>query len=222
MRAAGRELIDDPVESLRDLEKNLLDIELANRWLGGTEPVRRAVLHFMPRTLLDVGSGSADIPRALLADARKRNADLTITCVDLSDQMLKIARDRSAGVADLRFERADGTALPYENGAFDMVTCNLALHHFDPAPAISLMREMRRVARATPWICDLRRTVHGFLGAWLWTHLTGRHWLTRHDAPLSVRRAYTPREACELARHAGWRNPRVQRLPFSRMALYDA
>ncbi|MBV8246026.1 MAG: methyltransferase domain-containing protein [Candidatus Eremiobacteraeota bacterium] len=222
MRSTARELIDDPIESSHDLELNFRDIEYANRWFGGIAPVRRAVRRHRPATLLDIGSGSADIPRALIADARTRNAELRITCTDVNDRLLEIARARSGGIQGLKFERADGTALPYADDAFEMVTCNLALHHFDPPAAIALLREMRRVARRLPWVCDLRRTAHGFVGAWLWTRLWACSKLTRHDGPLSVRRAYTPKEALELAAQAGWRRPAAVRLPFSRMALYDA
>jgi hypothetical protein len=69
-------------------------------------------------------------------------------------------------------------------------------------------------------VCDLRRSALAFAGAWLWSR-TSRNRLTRHDAPLSVRRAYTPAEALALARDAGWRDPRVQGEAFYRMTLTD-
>jgi hypothetical protein len=55
----------------------------------------------------------------------------------------------------------------------------------------------------------------------MWVRATTRNRLTRHDAPLSVRRAYDAREALALAREAGWRSPRVEREPFFRMTLVD-
>jgi hypothetical protein len=64
-------------------------------------------------------------------------------------------------------------------------------------------------------ISDLARTLPGYGGAWLFGHLLTRNRLTRHDAPLSVKRAYTPAEALELAQQAGWRRARVRSvLPF--------
>ncbi len=54
-----------------------------------------------------------------------------------------------------------------------------------------LLRELRRVARLTPLVCDLRRSAVALAATWLWSR-TSRNRLTRHDAPLSVRRAYTP------------------------------
>jgi len=83
-----------------------------------------------------------------------------------------------------------------------------------------LLRELRRVARTTPIVCDLARSRAAYAGTWLVTRLS-RNRLTRHDAPLSVRRAYTPDEALALARDAGWRGARVRREPFFRMTLTD-
>lgn len=213
--------MDDPAESIDELEENLRDIELANRWLGGIAPVRSAIFRLGASSVLDVGCGSADIPLALVAEARKRGAHLHVTCLDSSPQMLAIAQTRSAGEPALSFVQGDGTALPFADAAFDAVTCNLALHHFDPPAAVRLMSEMRRVARLSPVISDLRRTFFGYAGAVLLSRLFTRNRFTRHDAPLSTRRAYTPPEARELARQAGWRNPRVRRGAFYRMLVTD-
>ena len=214
--------MDDPVESLAELEENLRDIERTNRWLGGLAPVEAAIFSLRPRRILDVGCGSADIPLALVQAAQARDLDLHITCLDSSEQMLAIARRRCANHPRLTFIAGDGNALPYGDASFDVVTCNLALHHFAPAQVPGLLREMRRVSRITPVVCDVRRSRAGYAGAWVFSRLTTRNRLTRHDAPLSVARAYTPREARSFAVVAGWKNPVVRTAPFFRMLLLDA
>lgn len=214
MRATDRELIDDPIESLGELAQNFCDIEAANRWLGGLAIVRRAVPPGA-QTVLDVGTGSADIPRAL---ARR---GLHVTALDSSAEVLDLARRRSWGCSGLEFVRADGTALPFPDRSFDVVMCNLALHHFDPGPAVTLLRELHRVARMRTVVTDLCRSRAAWAGAWLFSRLVSRNRLTRHDAPLSALRAYTPREALALAALADWQRPRVRVAPFFRMALTD-
>lgn len=213
MRATDRELIDDPVESLDELAENFRDIEAANRWLGGLAAVRRAVPAGV-RTVLDVGAGSADIARNLA------RSGLRVTALDSNIAVLDLARRRSKGYA-IDFVCGDGTALPFPDASFDVVMCNLALHHFDPVPAIALLREMRRVARVRTVLTDLRRSRAAWAGAWLFSRFVSRNRLTRHDAPLSVLRAYTPREALDLAARADWTRPRVRFAPFFRMALTD-
>jgi ubiquinone/menaquinone biosynthesis C-methylase UbiE len=219
-RTIARELMDEPVDDADELEANLRDIAFANAWFGGTAPVVRAVRALGAGTILDVGSGAADIPLALANDAARRGAPLTVTCLDRSEQMLAIARRRTQNHPALTFVRAEGEALPFGDAAFDAVTCTLALHHFEPAAARALLRELRRVARVSPVVCDLRRSAVAFGLTWLWSR-TSRNRLTRHDGPLSVRRAYTPAEALALAREAGWSNPRVKNEPFFRMTLTD-
>ncbi len=220
-RTIARELMDEPVDDAGELAANLCDIAFANAHLGGIAPVVRCVRALDPRTLLDVGCGAGDVAVAIARDAAERGREVRITCLDASEQMLALARRTARGVASIDFVRADGGALPYADGAFDVAICTLALHHFDMVPARSLLRELRRVAARGPIVCDLRRSFLAFAATWLWSR-TSRNRLTRHDAPLSVRRAYTPREAVELARAAGWREPRARREPFFRMTLTDA
>jgi len=221
-RAAGvLELMDRPVDALDELEGNLADIEFANRWLGGIAPIRREVRRTNARTILDIGSGSGDVPQALVRDGRRRGVDIRVTCLDHSAQMLEIARRRTGGDDRLTFVRGEGERLPFGDAAFDVVTATLALHHFEPAAALELLREMRRVARVTPIVGDLSRSRPALAAAWLWVTVTTRNRLTRHDAPLSVRRAYQPHEALALAREAGWRSPSIRREPFFRMTLFD-
>jgi len=220
-RTIARELMDEHVENADELAGNLRDIAFANAHLGGIAPVARAVRALAPRTLLDVGCGAGDVAVAIARDAASHGRDIRITCADVSEQMLDIARRAARDVPAIAFVRADGCALPYADGAFDVVVCTLALHHFEPGPAAAMLRELRRVARAGPVVCDLRRSAAAFAATWMWSR-TSRNRLTRHDAPLSVRRAYTPQEALALARAAGWRAPRARSEPFFRMTLTDA
>jgi SAM-dependent methyltransferase len=219
-RVIARELMDERVDDVGELEANLRDIAFANARLGGSTPVVRAVRALGARRVLDVGSGAGDVPLALVRDGARRGVQLHVTCLDRSEQMLAIARQAAAGDPALTFVHADGESLPFGDAAFDVVTCTLALHHFEPDAARALLREVRRVARVSPVVCDLRRSAAAFAATWLWSR-TSRNRLTRHDAPLSVRRAYTPREALALARDAGWHQPHVRSEPFFRMTLTD-
>ncbi len=220
LRAAGRELLDDTVESIGELEENFRDIEKANRFLGGLSAVGSATRSLGPRTIVDVGCGSADTAHALAREARAKSKDLRVTCVDASADVLQIARRRHGDPA-LTFVLGNGAALPFEDASFDVAMCNLTLHHCDPPAAVALLRELRRVARITPLVTDLRRSRLAWAGASLLVSIFTQNRLTRHDAPLSVLRAYTPREALQLARDAGWSNPRIRLAPFYRMVLTD-
>jgi ubiquinone/menaquinone biosynthesis C-methylase UbiE len=220
-RVTAAELMDDPRVDAAELERNFDDIERANRWFGGSAPVVYEIFARPAEWVLDVGCGSGDIARALLAEARRRGRRLEIVCLDRSDAVLDIARRRSAGESALRFARGDAALLPFPDASFDVVTCNLALHHFEPDEAVAVLRELRRVARMSPLVCDLSRSPLALAAARAYSALFATSPLTRHDAPLSVQRAYTPAEALELARSAGWTEPSAVRLPFFRMLVRD-
>jgi SAM-dependent methyltransferase len=219
-RTTARELMDEPVDDVDELAGNLRDIAFANAHLGGAAPVVRAVRQLGAARILDVGCGAGDVALAIVRDSEERGVIVRVTCLDVSEQMLEIARRATGEHHALAFVRADGLALPYPDLAFDAVTCTLSLHHFEPGPATALLRELRRVAKQTPIVCDLRRSALAFAAVWLWSR-TSRNRLTRHDAPLSVRRAYTPDEALLLARLAGWRLPQLRVERFFRMTLTD-
>ncbi|GAC1530316.1 MAG: class I SAM-dependent methyltransferase [Vulcanimicrobiaceae bacterium] len=220
-RVVALELMDDPGVDARELAGNFDDIERANRYFGGTRPVVAEVLARDVRRVLDVGCGSADIARALSHTARARGRTIEIVGLDSHEAILALARARTSHDLPISFVRADGARLPFGDRAFDIATCSLALHHFEPAAAVALLRELRRVSALTPLVCDLVRSRIGLIATSLFARFIATNRLSKHDAPLSVRRAYTPDEALALARDAGWTAPHVRRLPYFRMMLCD-
>jgi ubiquinone/menaquinone biosynthesis C-methylase UbiE len=69
----------------------------------------------------------------------------SIIATDVTPEMLIAAEGvaRERGLSNISFEPADAEALPYDDGAFDLVTCRIAAHHFsDPGQAV---REFARV-----------------------------------------------------------------------------
>lgn len=230
---AIEEWLDADTLTRADLERNLADIRRINALLGWTTFTSRAVVGWMRResatpsatpsakqsarqpgeqsvrawSLLDVASGSADIPIAIARAARRARLDLRVTATDRNAQIVAVARERAAATPNVRVERRDALALPYPAGAFDAALCTLALHHFapeGPAGAGALLRELARVARRV-FIFDVVRSPLAYAGVIALTRLGGMDAMTRHDGPASVRRAYSAEEARALATEAGLR-----------------
>jgi ubiquinone/menaquinone biosynthesis C-methylase UbiE len=199
-----QELLDGPLDDPAALRANLRDLRRLNR-LGGVELSIRAVDALAGGaedvTLLDVGSGAADIPLALLAEAGRRGRRLAVTAVESRPEVLEAARvedPRLEATDGLSLAIADGTSLPYPDRAFDIAHASMVLHHLEPAGARTFLDELGRVARRGVIVNDLSRGRAFVAGAWLLTRLMTRSPYTRHDAPLSVRRAYTLTEARRL------------------------
>jgi len=115
--------------------------DLANRLLSGGLDVlwrRRAagiVRRWGPRRLLDLAAGSGDLALAL----RWACPDTLVVAADFCVPMLQEARRK--GLTEV--VAADALALPFEAGAFDVVTVAFGLRNMASYPAA--LREMRRV-----------------------------------------------------------------------------
>ena len=206
------ELLDGPLPDAALLRANLRDMARANRFLGGTALSRRAIGALLPGlepvTLLDVGTGGADIPLALLRESRRIGRPIRVTAVDSRPEVLDAARALHPDLAsdpDLTLEVADGRGLSYADGSFDVAHASLVLHHLEDDEAVAFLRELARVARRGIVINDLTRGRLSIWGAYTLAHVTTRNRFTRHDAPLSTRRAYTRFEAMTLLTRADLR-----------------
>jgi ubiquinone/menaquinone biosynthesis C-methylase UbiE len=215
------ELLDGPLDEPATLDGNLRDIRRINRWLGGAALSAAAIdalaAHRADVTLLDVGTGGADIPLALAHLARARRRRLHAVGIDNRPEVLAAAvraRPTDDGSDEIELHIGDGRHLAYADRSFDVAHASLVLHHLDPSVAVEMLREMGRVARLGVVINDLDRTRAGWVGAWLLAHLLTANRYTRHDTPLSVRRAYRANEVAAMLYAAGLRPVRVVRGAF--------
>jgi ubiquinone/menaquinone biosynthesis C-methylase UbiE len=212
-RLAGmEELLDGPLDDLHELADNLRDLRRSNRLLGGARQSRLAISRLAgpeePLTIIDVGTGGADIPVMLLADAARTGRPMRVTAVDERAEVIeaaRLARPAVELITGLELVVADGRSLPYPDGAFDIAHSSLVVHHLDPADAVPFLREMARISRRGIVVNDLVRGRLYLAGAWLLSHLATGNRLSRNDAPLSVRRAYSRDELRGLVDEAGLR-----------------
>ncbi|HEU5439269.1 MAG TPA: methyltransferase domain-containing protein [Ktedonobacterales bacterium] len=219
-----RELLDEGELDEAALRRNLRDIRRINALLGWRTSAVRAVKREVRAagasafSLLDVASGSADIPLAIAGWAARTGIPAQIVASDLSPQMVAIAREQCAGAVGLSVERQDALALTYPADSFDIALCTLALHHFAPDAAVAILRELARVGRRV-LVFDAARAHLAHASVIALTRLLAMDAITRHDAPASVRRAYTTSELRALAQRAGLHDARVRMLFPYRLAL---
>ena len=203
----GSEVLDDPGAEPAAVRATLQDIARINTLFGGTRAVVEALEPFFRNgtergrwTLLDVGTGLGDIPRAAAVAARRHGIALTLVGIERIPAAARAARD---GGADLSVILADGSALPLRPGSVDVVIASQVLHHLTREAAVRWIAGFDRLARRAVVLADLRRSRAAMAGIWLASLALGFSRVTRHDAVLSLRRGYTRSEFNELLVAAG-------------------
>lgn len=211
-RRRTAEWMDDPSADPAELARSLRFIRRVNAWLGYTRSTLRHLDAFArrwepgrPVRILDVATGSADVPLAVLAWARRRGHDVRVVGLDLHARTVDAASRAAttAGVTSdrLTIVRGDATALPFAGGAFDYAMTSMFLHHLDEGVAIRVLAEMDRVSRRGIVAADLLRRRRAY--AWISLFTLAANPMVRHDARASVAQAFTRPEAEGLRDRAG-------------------
>lgn len=223
-RTITPEMMDDPGVEPRDLDRSLRYIRSVNRFLGG----RSALLSHLRRwsaswatgesvTLLDIATGSADLPLASVRWALSEGIDLRVTAIDAHEKTLALARehvDRFPALApSIELVRCDAFTLLDRFGpeSFDYVHAGLFLHHLSDLRVQTMLRIMERLARRGVIWNDLVRSNLARVGIRLLT--LGGPPIVRHDARVSVAAGFTKHEALDLARRA-WEHDAAYRSSF--------
>jgi ubiquinone/menaquinone biosynthesis C-methylase UbiE len=209
----GTELLDDPRSDPVLVGRELRDIARLNALFGGTRAVVRELEPFFERgkrdrgngkretwTLLDVGTGLGDIPRAAAAAAWRHGITLRLVGIELSRTAARLAR--AGGLATVV---ADGSALPLAPRAVDVVVASQVLHHLPRPVAVRWIATLDRIARRAVVLADLRRSRVAMAGVWAASVGLAMSGVTRHDAVVSLKRGYTKTEFDEMLRQAGVR-----------------
>ena len=179
-RSERAELLDEDVVDPEELAGNFRDIQRVNRLLGGSSVILRHVPTLLsttsatePVTILDLATGSGDIPLAISQWARRRNLPLRIVASDVSPAILELARKQTSGDPAITIAEYDARSVPLPDKAFDIVLCSLSLHHFSADNAIRVLRQMDRLARRGFILNDLRRGRIGYAAAWIASRRSG-------------------------------------------------
>jgi SAM-dependent methyltransferase len=213
-RVEADEWLDEGRGTPGDVAANLAEMARLNHRLGGLSALTR---HLYPRlaaapgplSVLDLGSGSADVPLRIARWARAHGRAVRVHALDWSSRNLGVARARLAGDPCVTLLQADAGRLPLAPGSVDFVISTLFLHHLSPPQAAALLRQAFGLARRAVLMSDLVRGLSPLLAFRLVQPVFARHPFTRHDGALSIRRAYTPAELRELAVAAGLPGARV-------------
>lgn len=199
---------------------------MVNRRLGGVraavEPLQEWITRRPdegPIRIIDLGTGSGDIPAAIARWAGRAGRRVEIVAVDSNPVTLALAREHVGTIAGIELVEADARELvdAYGAASFDYAHAGMFLHHLDDIEVMTVLRVMDRLTRhGLIWNDLVRGPVPALLVRAL---VVGRPHMVRHDATASVAAGFTKREALELAERVGLPEIRYRRHLFGRFVL---
>lgn len=208
LRQREPEMMDDPnIEEHSHLHA-LDGIAKANRLSRVKDILWFPIFNFsekigrQPLRILDIGTGSGDIPIALWRRAQRLGLDIQFDGCDLSERCVSYAQEKSHEKgAKVGFFRLDAVAdtIP---GGYDVIISSQFMHHLDPPDIIKILGKMKNSAHRLVLVNDLRRSYTGLALVWLGSHVITDSEVVRFDGIASVRAAFTKEEWQEMAQKA--------------------
>ena len=213
LRVSTPEILDSASCPPLEIETSLRDLCRVNRWFGGISTTRSLIERVANATgrthfsVLEVAAGLGVVPRAAAEELRHKGITLDITDLDLASTHLKPGH---------RAVAADALRLPFRDNSFDLVSCNLFVHHLSPADVSRFVAEASRVCRYAVLINDLIR--HPLHLALVYAGFPlMRSYVSRADGVASVRGAYIPQEMRQMLSDG---NRNTERIEISRHYLF--
>ena len=214
-RIDAEEWLDQGLGTLAAIDQSLTDLSRINRWLGG---MRGLATHVYPRLrdwraaslrILDLGAGGCTIPEAMAHWAQRERISLQIIALDLQPAHLQWAQSRLRGRAEIVLVQGDVLTPPFADASVDIVISSLFLHHFTPTALHQLLPKWVRLARRSLIMSDLVRHPVPYWFIKASSPVFARSAITRHDAAVSIQRAYRPQELHKIAVEAGFPQAQV-------------
>ena len=208
------ELLDTDSGTPAEIATALSDLRNINQWFGGVDTTQSMISQVARQagaaslSLLEVAAGAGYVP--LSAGARLRGSGLKVQVTLLDRAHSHLNQNGNSAVA------GDALALPFANESFDVVSCCLFVHHLEPGEIIQFVNEGLRVCRVGVIINDVVRDPIHLALVYLSLPLY-RSRFTHHDAPASVRRAYTVAEMQQMLGQTAAATVTIERHPLFRM-----
>lgn len=196
------------------LHHNLGELDILNRYFGGHSISLEGIQQLMTNRdktyhIADLGCGSGDVLKYIARWARLNSYKVKLTGVDINADAISYL---ACNCSD--FPEINGLVCSYKDymavlPAIDIVHCSLFCHHLREAELIELFRKLNDLSCGFV-INDLQRSPIAYWGAWLMPRILNGTYLSKHDGPVSVQRAFKRDELLQLLHKAGVENVTVQ------------
>jgi len=184
----------------QELDVNLLELEVINKWLGGYAVSFNGFSKLNLEkskeiTVADIGCGGGDGMIFIQKYLKKNGIHAKMIGIDANPKAIAYAKMRCKGHPDFEW-----ICLPFqeiENLNVDVMHCSLFTHHFYDQDLEALSGLMRK-AKVGFIINDLHRHWLAYHSISILTRLFSKSYLVQNDARLSVAKGFSKNEIEEI------------------------
>lgn len=209
------EWMDGENYSEEDLNHSLKDLRWLNRYLGGYSIIINHLASYAKKnglqkfTILDVATGSGDIPKKVVEWGRKNKLDILILAIDKNPDSIELAKRDAVKYPEIKFDVNDFYKVPYSPDSFDFCISSLFFHHLSRVQTGPFLKRMHSLSRKAVIISDLSRGWFTYYAYYLVSQAAHFHSMTKHDGLISILRAFTVQEIKGILKENGFDSYRI-------------
>lgn len=209
VRSYEKEYLDTNHIATKDLYRNLIELDIINKWLGGYNATLSGFTDILKikkeaAKILDIGFGGGDSIKQLSLFANKLNKNTFFYGVDLKLDCVKFAEENLFAIINKKLICDDYRNISKELlNKIDVIHCSLFLHHLTNDEIIDLFK-FCKTNNCIILGNDLHRHWLAYYSIKILTALFSKSYLVKNDAPLSVKRGFKKSELISLLQKAGF------------------
>lgn len=206
------------------LHHNLGELNFLNRYFGGHSISLEGIKELIKDRkktyhIVDLGCGSGDVLRYIARWARSNAFTVTLTGVDINPDAIGYLVSNCSAYPEIKGVVSSYKDYLASSPAMDITHCSLFCHHLNEQELLELFHTLNNSSCGFV-INDLQRSAIAYWGAWLMPRLLHGTYLSKHDGPVSVQKAFTRDELLTILHKAGVDHVTVKwRWPFRYLVI---
>lgn len=213
-RSLQKELLDGDNIPFEDIRKNMRELDIINRQLGGHTITLKGVgsltqSHTKNITICEIGCGGGDNLVAIDAWGRNKNITVSLIGIDIKKECIHYATERNKNL-NASWVCSDYQLVEFNKDLPDIIFSSLFCHHFSQEQLVNMLQWMNENCSKGFFINDLQRHPLAYYSIKWLTLLFSRSYLVKNDAPLSVARGFTKKEWMIIFKNAGIENYSIE------------
>jgi 2-polyprenyl-3-methyl-5-hydroxy-6-metoxy-1,4-benzoquinol methylase len=213
-RSNKKELLDKPGIPFNDIRRNMEELKVINQYLGGHKCTLTGIKKLIGNDdqnqfhIVEIGSGGGDNLNVIQNWATANKKSVQLTGIDFNQECINYARQVS-NQKMINFIHSDYKEVNFDTKP-DVIFSSLFCHHFTDEELLNQLQWMAENSSIGFFINDLHRHPLAFYSIKMLTKLFSKSYLVKHDAPLSVLRAFKKQDWQQLMQKADLFNFKVE------------